>query len=164
MIEPIFARDFHPSSYAYRPGRSCQRAVAKAERFLNTYGLPYVVDTDLLKCFDRLDHDLILEGVQAKISDGKMLKQIRRFLEAGVMEDGAWEASEIGSPQGGVISPLLCNIYLDAFDQKTKNMDIRIVRYADDILVFARNQRQAERYRQIAVLGVIFYFLELDFR
>ncbi|MGI6544194.1 MAG: group II intron reverse transcriptase/maturase [Limnochordia bacterium] len=150
VIEPIFERDFHPSSYAYRPGRSCQRAVAKAERFLNKYGLPYVVDMDLSKCFDKLDHDLILEGVQAKISDGKVLKLIRRFLEAGVMEDGSWEASEIGSPQGGVISPLLCNVYLDAFDQKMKSMGIRIVRYADDILVFARNQRQAERYRRIA--------------
>jgi RNA-directed DNA polymerase len=150
VIEPIFEVDFHPSSYAYRPGRSCQQAVAKAERFLNRYGLTHVVDMDLSKCFDRLDHDLILLGVQAKISDGKVLRLIRQFLEAGVMVDGAWEATDVGSPQGGVISPLLCNIYLDAFDQKMKSMGIRIVRYADDILVFARSPRQAGKYREMA--------------
>ena len=151
VIEPIFEPDFHPSSYAYRPGRSCQKAVAKAEQFLNRYGLTHVVDMDLSKCFDRLNHERILQGVQRRISDGKILKLIRQFLEAGVMQDGAWEATEIGSPQGGVISPLLSNIYLDEFDQKMKAQGIRIVRYADDILVFARSPRQAERYRKIAV-------------
>jgi len=151
VIEPIFEKDFHPSSYAYRPGRSCQKAVAKAERFLNRYSLTHVVDMDLSKCFDRLDHELILQGVQRKISDGRVLRLLQGFLEAGVMKDGLWEETRIGSPQGGVISPLLSNIYLDAFDQKMKAMGIRIVRYADDILVFAKSPRQAERYREIAV-------------
>ena len=151
VIEPIFEADFHPSSYAYRPGRSCQMAVAKAERLINRYGLRHVVDMDLSKCFDRLDHELILQGVQRKISDGRVLSLIRQFLVAGVMKDGVWGATEIGSPQGGVISPLLSNIYLDAFDQRMKGQGIRIVRYADDILVFARSARQAARYQQIAV-------------
>jgi len=151
VIEPIFEPDFHPSSYAYRPGRSCQAAVAKAELFINRYGLKHVVDMDLSKCFDRLDHELILNGVSRRISDGRILDLIRKFLKAGVMRDGSWEETEIGSPQGGVISPLLCNIYLDMFDQKMKALGIRIVRYADDILIFARNPRQAERYRDIAV-------------
>jgi RNA-directed DNA polymerase len=118
VIEPIFEADFHPSSYAYRPGRSCQMAVAKAERLINRYGLRHVVDMDLSKCFDRLDHELILQGVQRKISDGRVLSLIRQFLVAGVMKDGVWGATEIGSPQGGVISPLLSNIYLDAFDAR----------------------------------------------
>lgn len=97
------------------------------------------------------DHELILQGVQRRMNDGKVLGLIRQFLNAVVMIDGAWAASEIGSPQGGVISPLLSNIYLDAFDQKMKAQGIRIVRYADDILVFARSHRQAEKYREIAV-------------
>ena len=126
-------------------------AVAKAEQFINRYGLRHVVDMDLSKCFDRLDHELILKGVQRRISDGKVLALLRQFLEAGVMRDGVWEATETGSPQGGVISPLLSNIYLDEFDQRMKAQGIRIVRYADDILVFARSARQAQRYQQIAV-------------
>ena len=150
VLQPIFDPEFHPSSYGYRPGRSCHQAVAKAERFINRYGLKHVVDMDLSKCFDRLDHDLIIESVNRKVSDGSVLKLIRKFLEAGVMKDGAWEETTIGSPQGGVISPLLANIYLDYFDQKMKSKDIRIVRYADDILIFARTRRQAERFLEIA--------------
>lgn len=150
ILQPIFEPDFHPSSYGYRPGRSCQQAVAKAERFMNKYGLKYVVDMDLSKCFDRLDHDLILKGVNRKVSDGSVLRLIRGFLEAGVMKDGAFAETEVGSPQGGVISPLLTNIYLDYFDQAMKEKGIRIVRYADDILIFARTARQAERYKQTA--------------
>ncbi len=132
VMQPIFDPEFHPSSYGYRPGRSCQQAVAKAERFMNQYGLKYVVDMDLSKCFDRLDHDLILQGINRKISDGSVLGLIRQFLEAGVMKDGVYEDTEIGSPQGGVISPLIANIYLDHFDQAMKSKGIRIVRYADD--------------------------------
>lgn len=83
VLQPIFEPDFHPSSYGYRPGRSCQQAVAKAERFMNKYGLKYVVDMDLSKCFDRLNHDLILQGVNRKVSDGSVLRLIRQFLELG---------------------------------------------------------------------------------
>lgn len=150
VIEPIFEPDFHPSSYGYRPNRSCQKAVAKAEQFLRRYGLTHVVDMDLSKCFDTLDHELIIRGVNKKISDGRILKLIRQFLEAGVLVDGAIQETEVGSPQGGVISPLLANIYLDEFDQKMKARGIRIVRYADDILVFAKSPRQARRYQEFA--------------
>jgi RNA-directed DNA polymerase len=150
VIEPIFEPHFHPSSYAYRPERSCHMAVAKAEAFINRYGLKHVVDMDLSKCFDRLDHELMLQAVNRRISDGRVLALIRQFLEAGVVADGSWEETEIGSPQGGVISPLLCNIYLDAFDREMMAQGIRIVRYADDILIFARSPRQAECYRETA--------------
>lgn len=150
VIEPIFEPDFHPSSYGYRPDRSCQKAVAKAEQFLRRYDLPHVVDMDLSKCFDTLDHELIIQGVNRRISDGRILKLIRQFLTAGVLEDGAIRETEIGSPQGGVISPLLANIYLDEFDQKMKARGIRIVRYADDILVFAKSPRQARKHQEIA--------------
>ena len=150
VIQPIFEPDFHPSSYGYRPQRSCQQAVAKAQQFLVRYELPWAVDMDLSKCFDTLDHELILRSLNRKISDGTLLKLINQFLKAGVMIDGVIKATEVGSPQGGVISPLLMNIYLDEFDQKMKSLKIRIVRYADDILIFATSKRKAEQYQRIA--------------
>lgn len=150
VIEPIFEPDFHPSSYGYRPKRSCQMAVAKAESFTNRWGLKYVVDMDLSKCFDTLNHDMIVDCVNERISDGKVLRLIRTFLESGILEDGAFSETTIGSPQGGVISPLLMNIYMDKFDQKMKSLNIRIVRYADDILIFAKSKREAGRYKEIA--------------
>jgi RNA-directed DNA polymerase len=150
IIEPHFDKHFHPSSYGYRKGKSQQQAVAKAERFLNRYGLTHVVDMDLSKCFDTLDHERIIESINQRISDGRVLKLIRSFLIAGVMEDGNFTDTEIGSPQGGVISPLICNIYLDYFDQKMKSKGIRIVRYADDILIFAKTKEEAGNYRAFA--------------
>lgn len=150
VIQPIFEPDFHPSSYGYRPKRSCQHAVAKAQQFLVRYNLPWAVDMDLSKCFDTLDHELILKSLNRKISDGTFLRLIEKFLKSGVMIDGIFRETEIGSPQGGVISPLLMNIYLDEFDQKMKSLGIRIVRYADDILIFAPTKRKAEQYQQIA--------------
>ena len=146
IMEPIFDADFHPSSFGYRPNHSQQQAVAKAERFMNKYGLEHVVDMDLSKCFDTLDHDLMMEAVGEKISDGSVLKLIKSFLKSGVMKDGKFSNTEIGSPQGGVISPLLSNIYLNKFDQKMMASGIRIVRYADDILIFARDQMDAGNY------------------
>ena len=150
VLQPIFDPEFHPSSYGYRPGRSAARAVAKAERFMNRYGLNHVADMDLSKCFDTLDHDLILQGVNRKVSDGSILNLIDLFLKSEMEEDGIVKATEIGCPQGGVISPLLMNIYLDSFDQYMKSLGIRIVRYADDILIFARTRSEAGRYRAIA--------------
>lgn len=146
IIEPIYDRDFHPSSYGYRPNKSQQQAVAKAEKFMNYYGLRHVADMDLSKCFDTLDHELIMREVSKRISDGRVIGLIEQFLKSGIMKDGAYEATESGSPQGGVCSPLLCNIYLNIFDQKMKAKGIRIVRYADDILVFAKTKQQAGNY------------------
>jgi RNA-directed DNA polymerase len=150
IIEPIFDADFHPSSYGYRSNHSQQQAVAKAERFMNRYGLEHVVDMDLSKCFDTLDHELILEAVGEKISDGSVLRLIRSFLKSGVMETGRFQSTEIGSPQGGVISPLLSNIYLNKFDQRMKDKGIRIVRYADDILIFARDRMDSGNHLAFA--------------
>lgn len=150
IIQPIFEPDFHPSSYGYRPNRCCQQAVAKAQRFLTVYNFGYAVDMDLSKCFDTLDHELILSSLNRKISDGTLLRLIDRFLKSGVMVEGDFKTTEVGSPQGGVISPLLMNIYLDEFDQTMKQRNIRIVRYADDILIFAPTKRKAEQYQRIA--------------
>ena len=132
VIEPIFDETFHPSSYGYRPKRSQHQAVAKAEQFMNRYGLTQVIDMDLSKCFDTLDHELIIDTIAEKISDGRVLNLIEKFLKSGVMQDGEFNETEVGSPQGGVISPLISNIYLNKFDQKMKDKGIRIVRFADD--------------------------------
>ena len=150
QLQPIFDPDFHPSSYGYRPGRSCAQAVAKAERFSNKWNLTHIVDMDLSKCFDTLDHDLILAGVNSKVSDGSVLTLLRQMLETGIMYKGNYKLSEVGSPQGGVISPLLMNIYLDNFDQYMKSQGIRIVRYADDILIFGYTRSEAGKYQAIA--------------
>jgi len=108
---------------------------------------------DLSKCFDTLDHEIIIQSVRRRVNDGGILNLIRLFLESGVMTDDGWRASEVGSPQGGVISPLLANVYLDSFDRFMKGRNHRIVRYADDILIFTRSKsaasnalKQASRY------------------
>jgi len=150
ILQPIFDPEFHPSSYGYRPGRSCQDAVAKASMFIRQHDLRCVVDMDLSKCFDCLDHDLILASIRRRVRDGSILNLVRMFLESGVMVEGHWEATEVGSPQGGVVSPLIANIYLDAFDQEMKRRGHRIVRYADDILIFCRSQSAAHHARKVA--------------
>ena len=144
ILQPIFDSEFHPSSYGYRPGRSCHQAIAKAAMFIRKYERQWVVDMDLCKCFDTLDHDIIIEAFRKRITDGSILKLLRKFLQSGVMTGKGWEESTTGSPQGGVISPLIANVYLDAFDQFMKSREHRIVRYADDILVFTRSKRAAE--------------------
>jgi len=146
IIGELFDATFHPSSYGYRPKHSQHQAVAKAESFINKYKLTEVVDMDLSKCFDTLDHEIIMDTVAELISDGKVLKLIKKFLKSGVMKSETFEATEIGSCQGGVISPLLSNIYLNKFDQKMMSKGIRIVRYADDILIFAKDKKTAGNY------------------
>lgn len=143
ILQPIFDPSFHPSSYGYRPGKSCHKAINKATLFIRKYNRRWVVDMDLSKCFDRLDHELIIKGIKRKVTDGSLLKLIKQFLCSGVMVGKHWEPSEKGSPQGGVISPLLANIYLDAFDQEMKKRKHRIVRYADDILILCNSQAGA---------------------
>ena len=118
--------------------------------FVRQYRLVHVVDMDLSKCFDRLDHDLIVTSIRRRVRDGSILALLRLFLESGVMIEGNWEATEVGSPQGGVISPLISNVYLDAFDQEMKRRGHRIVRYADDILILCRTRSAAEHTREVA--------------
>jgi group II intron reverse transcriptase/maturase len=150
IMTPIFDPDFHPSSYGYRLGRSCHQAISKATMFIRKYGRRHVVDMDLSKCFDMLDHDLIIQSVKRRITDGSILRLIDNFLKSGIMIGDVWQKSEQGSPQGGVFSPLLANIYLDAFDQDMKQRNHRIVRYADDILILCCTQSAAEHARKVA--------------
>ncbi|MCP4111153.1 MAG: group II intron reverse transcriptase/maturase [Desulfobacteraceae bacterium] len=150
ILQPIFEEDFHPSSYGYRPGRSCHQAISKAQLFIRKYDLKYVVDMDLSKCFDTLDHKIILKSLRKRITDGSVLELVESFLKSGVMTEKGIEKTLTGSPQGGVISPLLANIYLNAFDQFMKSRNYRIVRYADDILILSRSKRSAEHALEVA--------------
>ena len=159
ILQPIFDPDFHPSSYGYRPRRSCHHAITKATMFIRQYGRKWVVDMDLSKCFDTLAHDLILSSISRRIKDGSILGLLQKILKSGVMTNEGWQASEIGSPQGGVISPLIANIYLDKFDQFMKERGHRIVRYADDILILCSSKsasqnalKQASRFLEDELL------------
>jgi len=145
ILEPIFDVDFHPSSYGYRKGRSCHHAISKARDFISKYGREWVVDMDLSKCFDTLNHDLILKQFRQKVTDGSVLNLLKRFLESGVMIGHEFKATEVGSPQGGVISPMIANVYLDQFDQEMKRRGHRIVRYADDILNLCVSRSEEEK-------------------
>jgi len=144
ILQPIFDSGFHPSSYGYRPNKSCHDAISKATLFIRKYERRFVVDMDLSKCFDTLDHELIIKSVRKRVTDGSILNLIKKFLRSGVMIGKHWEASTVGSPQGGVISPLLANIYLDAFDKEMKRRNHRIVRYADDILILCVSSSAAD--------------------
>jgi group II intron reverse transcriptase/maturase len=105
---------------------------------------------DLSKCFDTLDHERIIQSFRRRVRDGSVLGLLRLFLQSGIMTTGGWQASEQGSPQGGVISPLIANVYLDAFDQQMKERGHRIVRYADDILILSRSKRGAQNALAVA--------------
>ena len=143
ILQPIFDPDFHPSSYGYRPGHSAHQAITKATMFIRQYGRKWVVDMDLSKCFDTLDHGLILSSFRRRIKDGSILALLEKFLKSGVMTGQGWQKSEIGSPQGGVISPLIANVYLDSFDQHMMERGHRIIRYADDILILCQSKSAA---------------------
>ncbi|WP_252097671.1 reverse transcriptase domain-containing protein [Pseudoalteromonas sp. NBT06-2] len=125
-------------------------AISKATLFIRRYNKQHVVDMVLSKCFDMLDHDLIIKCMRKRISDGSILNLIEMFLKSGVMIGSNWQTSELGSPQGGVISPLLANIYLDEFDQEMMKRAHRIVRYADDILIFCTSKSGAENALKVA--------------
>lgn len=150
IMTPIFDPHFHPSSYGYRVGRSGHQAISKATLFIRRYNKRHVVDMDLSKCFDTLDHDLLIKFVRKRITDGSILNLIDMFLKSGVMVGSDWQESELGSPQGGVMSPLLANIYLDEFDQEMMKRQHRIVRYADDILIFCTSESGADNALKIA--------------
>jgi RNA-directed DNA polymerase len=144
VIEPIFESRFAPSSYGFRPGRGCHDALREVERQLKA-GRHHIVDVDIKGYFDNIPHQALMTLVKERISDGKVLGLIEAFLKQGVMEEGVETAPEKGSPQGGVISPLLANIYLDPLDWLLSELGIRSVRYADDIVILTENAGQANQ-------------------
>lgn len=156
VIEPIFEADFEDCSYGFRPKRSATQA-KEAIRLTGGRGHYWVVDADIEGFFDALDHALLMEKLGQRISDRRVLKWIRHWLKAGVMEEGAVRTSTTGTPQGGVISPLLANIYLSALDevwQRDHGHLGRLVRYADDFVVLCRTRVDAETALEI-VQGIL---------
>ena len=137
-------RTFSEHSYGFRPGRSAHQAVTKAQQYI-AEGYRWVVDLDLEKFFDRVNHDKLMAKVAGRIGDKRVLKLIRAFLTAGVMEDGLVSPVDEGTPQGGPLSPLLSNIVLDEFDQELERRGLRFARYADDCNIYVRSRRAGKR-------------------
>jgi RNA-directed DNA polymerase len=135
---------FSDGSYGFRPGRSAQDAVARAQQYIGE-GYTWVVDLDLEKFFDRVNHDKLMGQIAKRVEDKRLLKLIRAFLNAGVMEDGLVSPSVEGTPQGGPLSPLLSNLVLDELDRELEARGHRFVRYADDCNIYVRSQRAGER-------------------
>lgn len=161
VVEPIFEADFKECSYGFRPKRNATQAL-EAIRLTGGRDHRYVVEIDIQKFFDSIDHDKLMLLVEQRISDRRVLKLLRQWLKAGVMEEGRVESTELGSPQGGVISPLLANIYLDVLDRlwerKCRHLG-RLVRYADDAVVLCRTRADAEE--SLRRLGLIMDRLSL---
>ena len=143
-LQPIFEPLFSDGSYGYRPGRSGQQAMQKVKSYADE-GYTQVVEVDLSKYFDTLNHELLMNLLRKQIQDARVIRLIKKYLKSGVMENGIVYRTEEGSPQGGPLSPLLANIYLNEFDQEMERRGVPVVRYADDIVVFARSKRAAER-------------------
>jgi RNA-directed DNA polymerase len=144
VLQRSWDRTFSAHSYGFRPGRSAHQAVAKAQQYIaNGYG--WVVDLDLEKFFDRVNHDKLMAKLAQRSSDKRMLKLIRAFLRAGVLEGGLVSPVDEGTPQGGPLSPLLSNIVLAELDQELERRGHRFVRYADDCNIYVRSQRAGER-------------------
>lgn len=143
VIEPIFEKEFVDHSYGFRPGRGCKDALRRVERMLKAGNL-FVVDVDIKGYFDNIPHELLMEQICKHIADGRILGLIEAFLKQGVIEETNWqEAKDEGTPQGGVISPLMANIYLTPLDKLLAERGYEMVRYADDIVVLCRTQAEA---------------------
>jgi RNA-directed DNA polymerase len=142
VIEPIFEKEFALRSYGFRPGRGCKDALRRVEELLNA-GHTHAVEVDIRGYFDAIPHEGLMALVRERIADGRVLGLIEAFLKQGVMEGTDWREAEDGTPQGGVVSPLLANVYLNPLDWLMAGAGLEMVRYADDMIVLCRNRDQA---------------------
>ena len=145
VLNPILDPTFSNSSYGFRPGRSPHMALEQARKYVAQEGREIVVDLDLEKFFDRVNHDILMSRVARRIGDKRLLRIIRRFLRAGMMQDGVCVARDEGTPQGGPLSPLLANLLLDDLDQLLDRRGHRFCRYADDCNIYVRSLAAGQR-------------------
>lgn len=149
LLSPLFEPLFHDNSHGFRPGRSCHSAM---ERMLDTWrsGHRHLLDADISGFFDNIPHNVVMRGLRNVVADGNILNLVEKFLTAGVMEDGVVQTTTLGTPQGGVLSPLLANIALNFLDWHLDELGLRFVRYADDFVVLCQTELQAkEAWTQI---------------
>ncbi|WP_342043609.1 group II intron reverse transcriptase/maturase [Bacillus sp. OTU2372] len=155
VLSPIFEKQFSEFSYGFRPKRSCEMAIIKSLEFLND-GHDWVVDIDLERFFDTVHHDKLMRIISNTIDDGDVISLIRKYLVSGVMVNGKYEETPVGTPQGGNLSPLLSNIMLNELDKELESRGLQFVRYADDALIFVKNEKAANR-----VMESIVRFIEI---
>jgi RNA-directed DNA polymerase len=143
VLEPIFEREFMPTSYGFRPGRGCKQALKAVDELMRD-GYVWVVDADIKSYFDSIPHEKLMERIRERVADGRVLDMVTGFLNQGVMDGMKEWTPEEGTPQGAVISPLLANIYLNPFDRQMSTGEYRMVRYADDFVIMCRTQEDAQ--------------------
>lgn len=158
VLTKVYDSDFSENSYGFRPGRNAHMAVKKAKEYMNE-GYTWVVDMDLEKFFDRVNHDILMAILARKIQDKRVLRLIRKYLESGVMIGGLYSKTEKGTPQGGPLSPLLSNILLDVLDKELESRGHKFCRYADDCNIYIKSQRAGKR-----VMKSVTSFLEKRLR
>ena len=147
VLTPIYEPIFSDSSYGFRPNRDCHKAMEKSLEYIND-GYNYIIDFDIKKYFDTVNHDKLISILRERVFDSDTLHLIRLFLKAGVMEDGLVSPSEEGVPQGGPLSPILSNIYLDKLDKELESRGLKFVRYADDFDIFVKSNKSAKRVKE----------------
>lgn len=147
VLSYIYDSSFSDSSYGFRPNRDCHKAMDKALQLIND-GYNVIIDFDIEKYFDTVNHDKLISMLREKINDSTTLHLIRSFLKAGIMENGLVNPSEEGVPQGGPLSPLLSNVYLDKLDKELENRGLHFVRYADDFDIFVKSNKSARRVKE----------------
>jgi RNA-directed DNA polymerase len=143
LLNPVFEAKFHDHSYGFRKGRGCHDAVQKVLE-IGRQGYRYVLDADISGFFDNLSHESIMRELSNEVADGNILRLVEKFLKAGVMEGGKLQPTRVGTPQGGVASPLLANIALNILDWHLHEHGYRFVRYADDFVVLCRSENEAK--------------------
>ena len=147
QLTPLYEPDFSPWSFGFRPKRSAHQALCKCRDYI-TEGYEYAVDIDLEKFFDTVNHSKLTEVLSYKVKDGRVISLIHKYLNAGVMKEGKYEETTEGVPQGGPLSPVLSNILLNELDKELERRGHKYVRYADDMVIFCRSRRSAERTMQ----------------
>ena len=158
VLIPIYEPKFSNGSYGYRPHRSAKDAILKVKEYADE-GYKFAVCLDLSKYFDTLCHELLMNMLRQDIKDKRLIDLIKKYLKSGVMENGIVIRTDEGSPQGGNLSPLLANIYLDQFDKEFEGRGVKVIRYADDIILLAKSIRAAER-----LLGTSTEYLEKELK